>query len=199
MRERTIITLLVVVALGVVMDAPELPAKPPASGVWQLDRTRSQVEFAVTKVPGIRVEGRFTDFGGWIRYDAEHPERSAVRWSARVESVQTGEPDRDATLQGGDYFLASSHPEIGFMSSRVRARGDGSLDVDGSLTIRGIAKPIRIVVVPSRTPQGAPAFSTRFEVDRFDFGVKGGRVMRAGISRQVEIRLLAVPELPVSN
>jgi polyisoprenoid-binding protein YceI len=160
-----------------------------------LDRSRSRVEFAVTKVPGIRVEGRFTDFRGWIRYDAERPERSAVRWSARVESVQTGERGRDETLQSGDYFLASSHPEIGFVSSRVRARGDGSMDVDGILTIRGITKPIRIVVVPSRTPQGTPAFSTRFHVDRFDFGVKGGRVMRAAISRQVEIRLLAVADL----
>ncbi len=195
MRERVIFTLLVVVALRVLLEAPELPAKPTASGAWQLDRTRSHVEFAVTKLPGIRVEGRFTDFQGWIRYDAERPERSAVRWSARVESVETGEPDRDDTLQGGDYFLASSYPELSFVSSRVRSRGDGSMDVDGILTIRGITKPITIVVVPSRTPQGTPAFSTRFQVDRFDFGVTGGRFSRATIGREVEVRLLAVADL----
>lgn len=195
MRERTIITLLLLVSLGALLDRPQLLAKPSGSGSWNLDRSRSRVEFAVTKLPGIRVEGRFTDFQGWMRYDAERPERSAVRWSARVDSVKTGEAGRDETLQGGDYFLASNHPELQFASKRVRARDDGSLDVHGNLTIRGVTRPISIVVIPRRTPQGSPAFSTRFHIDRFDFGVTGGRVMRVTIGREVEIRLLAIPDL----
>lgn len=179
---------------SLILAAVNPAAADDAPTVWRLDRNRSIVEFTVTKFPGIRVDGRFTDFEGEIRHDPRHPERSAVRWHVRVASVRTGEPNRDETLQGSDYFLASRHPVLRFESTRVRPLGDGSLVVDGRLTIRGITKEITTVAVPRAGVDTRAGFSAELSIDRFDFAIVGGRLMRAAIAPEVEIRVVAVPE-----
>lgn len=133
--------------------------------------------------------GRFTDFGGSVRYDSVRPENSAVNWTVRVASVETDAANRDSTLQAPEYFDARRHPELRFRSTRVTALADGALAVDGELTIKGITRPQRII---ARRVHGG--FETTFELDRFDFGIVGGMVMRRLIGRTVRIHLVAIAD-----
>jgi len=61
--------------------------------------------------------------------------------------------------------------------------------VDGEITIKGITRPQRIVATPVDG-----GFETRFELDRFDFQIVGGTVMRRLIGRTVRIHLTAIAE-----
>lgn len=160
--------------------------KPPA-GTWRLDPARSVVQFTVTKLGFEDVTGRFLDFSGSVRYDPADAVNSAVQWAVKVGSVKTDASNRDRSLQSPDYFDATRYPEMTFRSERVRPLGDGRLQVDGAITIRGTTRPLSIVVDPADG-----GFESRFELDRYDFGIVGGSVMGRLIGRTVRIRLLAV-------
>lgn len=153
-----------------------------------LDPARSYVGFTVTKLGFEDVTGTFKDFDVDLRYDPERPDRSWVRWRVRVASVKTDASNRDRSLQSVEYFDTARHPELSFESRRVRPLDDGRLEVEGDLTIRGQTRPLTIVV--QRTADGG-GFETRFEVDRYDFGVAGGRVMGRLIGRMVRVHLVA--------
>lgn len=70
-------------------------------GSWTVDPRQSVVDFTVTKFGREVVQGRFHDFSGSV-------ERDSMRWKVRIASVRTGEPARDETLQGPEFFDARS-------------------------------------------------------------------------------------------
>lgn len=159
------------------------------AGTWRIDPARSVVEFTVTKLGFADVTGRFTKFTGSVRYDPVRHGTSSVEWRVRVASIETDAANRDKTLQEPEYFDARRHPELGFRSTRVRTMRDGRLEVDGALTIKGITRPQRIVATPVDG-----GFQTTFELDRFDFEIVGGTVMRRLIGRTVRVHLTAIAE-----
>ncbi|HEY0874283.1 MAG TPA: YceI family protein [Vicinamibacterales bacterium] len=183
--------LAVIVALAPALTFVPAPSRldphvPPA-GTWQLDPQRSVVEFTVTKLGFADVTGRFLDFAGTVRYDAVQPEHSSVEWIVKVASVRTDAANRDRSLQAPEYFDAARHPELSFRSTRVSALDAGRLQVEGAITIRGTRRPLTLIATPI-----AGGFETRFELDRYDFGVVGGRVMSRLVGRTVRIHLRAI-------
>jgi polyisoprenoid-binding protein YceI len=149
----------------------------------------------VTKWGFAEVEGRFLDFAGTLFHDAAHPERSRVDWRVRIASVETGAPKRDEALQGADYFDAGRHPEMRFVSERVRSLGAGQLEVQGNLTIRGRTRPLTLRVACGGTHvvpgEGTfEIFQTAFTVDRNAYGVVGGSVLGPAISRDVHVKII---------
>jgi polyisoprenoid-binding protein YceI len=159
----------------------------PPPGTWTIDPARSVVQFTVTKLGFEDVTGTFRDFAGVVRYDPANPAESSVEWSVKVGSVKTDASNRDRSLQSVEYFDAARHPEMTFRSERVQSLGNGRLQVDGRITIKGHTRPVSIVVEPS---QGG--FETRFELNRYDFDVVGGSVMGRLIGRTVRVKLVAV-------
>jgi len=78
----------------------------------------------------------------------------------------------------------------------VRADAD-TLRVTGNLTMRGHTRPATLTVRHSGTAS-APVFEASFDVDRYDYGIVGGRVMSRLIGRSVRIDLKVVTLEPTS-
>ena len=168
------------------------------SGTWRIDPARSEVRFTITKLGFEDVTGVFRQSEGDIHYDAANPARSSIQWRVRVASVLTDASNRDSTLQAPEYFDANRHPQLSFVSRRVRARDAASLEVEGDITIRGVTRPITVIVRP-RTTTDAVTFESDFEINRYEFGVNGGPVMGRLIGRIARVHLVAVavaPRLP---
>jgi len=161
------------------------------SPVFRIDPAHSVAQFTVTKLGFSDVVGRFTESGGEVRWHAPEPESGFVRWRVRVASVRTDSRDRDSALQGAEYFDAARHPELVFESTRVRAVSPGVIEVAGRLTMRGVTHEQTLFVRHSGTP-ARPIFETDFEIDRYDFGIAGGRVMGRLIGRTARIHLRLV-------
>jgi polyisoprenoid-binding protein YceI len=172
--------------------------QPPASaatGGWPIDKAHSRVTFTVTKWGFVEVEGRFHEFSGGVVYDEQHPERSRIDWRVRVDSVETGAPNRDQALQGTEYFDAARFPEMQFTSTAVTPRGSGRITVQGQMTIRGKTCPLTIDATYGGTHtvpnEGTYAiFQTEFTLDRYDYGVAGGSMLGPAISREVHVKLI---------
>jgi polyisoprenoid-binding protein YceI len=189
MRRTFILLALIAGVAWPALEAKSIAADGPAR-TWQIDPARSEVRFTVRKLGFEDVTGVFRESDGEIRYDPAQPEASSIRWRVRVASVKTDESNRDESLRGQDYFQAERHPHLSFVSRAVRPRSDGALDVTGDITIRGVTRPLTVVVRPRSTTTGL-TFETDFEVDRYDFGVVGGSVLGRLISRQVRVHIVA--------
>ena len=176
-------------ALTFVPTLARLGPDGPPVGTWRLDPQRSVVEFTVTKLGFADVTGRFLDFGGTVHYDAAQPESSSVEWIVKVGSVRTDAANRDRSLQAPEYFDATRYTELSFRSTRVTRLEDGRLRVEGTITLRGTSRPMIVMAHPIDG-----GFETRFELDRYDFGIVGGRVMSRLIGRTVRIHLRAVAD-----
>ena len=111
---------LAVLFLTLLLSGPASPASTTQTSPRTIDKAHSRVTFTVTKWGFAEVEGRFYDFAGSIAFDEQHPERSQVDWRVRIDSVQTGAPNRDKALQGSDYFDSGRFPEMHFVSERIK-------------------------------------------------------------------------------
>lgn len=182
-------TTLLVLALAAVASPPAEVAG--ASPVFRIDASSSVAQFSVTKLGFSDVNGRFTSMHGEVRWYPHEPETGFVRWSVLAASVSTDSRDRDGALQMAEYFDAARHPELSFESTRVRATRPGLLEVTGNLTIRGVTREQTLIVRHSGTA-ARPVFETDFDLDRYDFGITGGRVMSRLIGRTVRVHLRLV-------
>ena len=99
----------------------------------------------------------------------------ALTGSADASSVVIDEPNFKGHLLTGDFFDVENTPTITFRSTDIRPVEDGSVEVDGELTIRGITKP---VTATGTYAAGSDAFGNdrvAFEleatVDRREYGI----------------------------
>jgi len=144
-----------------------------------------------------RVPGHFTKFEGTISYDTQDVTKSTVNVSIDTASINTEEPKRDAHLKSPDFFDAEKFPKITFVSSKVTAVSANKLKVDGTLTIRGVAKPVTLDVdILGTGPDGwggvRSGFEAKTKINRMDYGVSWNKAIEGGgtvLSEDVDITL----------
>ena len=161
-------------------------AAGPAPVAWNVDAPHSGVEFSV-KHFFTPVTGEFEDYEVELMFDRENPQNSSVSVRIDVNSVNTGNADRDTHLKSGDFFEADQYGIITFESQSVRLVGADQLLVRGPLTIKGqthqVELPITILGVKDipeemRAMLGGveqiASFTTQLKIDRSDYGVGVG-------------------------
>lgn len=159
---------------------------------YKIDTARSTIAFSVHQLLGT-VRGEFHQFGGTIKVDREHPERSSVSVTIQVASIDTKIRNRDEHLLSGGFFDAKRFPVITFHSRRVTRTAADEGEIAGDLTMKGITRPLSLAVklltplangeLPSRT-----RWTVRAEpIRRADFGLMFGSTAEAlsGIGQQV--------------
>ena len=181
------LVLLAVAASGV-------PAR--AADTYNIDPNHSNMGFSIrhffSKVPG-----HFTKFEGTIVYDAADVTKSTVNVSIDAASIDTNVPDRDKHLRSADFFDAEKFPKITFASTKVKSAAANKLQVEGTLTMKGVAKPVTLDVdVLGMGPDAWGGFRSGFEartkVNRMDYGVSWNKAIEGGgtlLGEDVEILL----------
>jgi polyisoprenoid-binding protein YceI len=168
----------------------------PAAGVYSIDPSHSEVGFSVRHLMVSKVRGRFTGVAGRIEVAAD-PLDSKVDARIETATVHTGDDQRDAHLRSADFFAAEEHPEMRFVSRAVRAADRGRYEVDGDLTIRGVALPVTLAVefLGSATdPWGGEriGLSATADIDREAWGLTWNQAIEAGgvlVGRTVRVEL----------
>lgn len=156
----------------------------PAAGEYRIDPAHASAEFTARHIMISKVRGRFAGVTGVISV-GDDPERSSVEATVPVDSLDTGNAQRDQHLRSADFFDVASHPDMMFRSTAVSAVGGGLWDVRGDLTIRDVTREI---ILPVRfeganvTPDGEEriAFSATLELDRDDWGLTWNQSLETG-------------------
>jgi polyisoprenoid-binding protein YceI len=147
------------------------------TGTYGLDPIHSSIGFAV------KYNGIASFRSSFDKYDAQLAD-GVLTGSADVTSITIDEPNFKGHLMSEEFFNAESTPTVTFKSSDVRVAEDGTAEVAGDLTIRGVTKP---VVAKGSFNAGPDAFGNdraNFElstkIDRREFGLNWQNALPTG-------------------
>ena len=112
----------------------------PTTSRWSVDKTHSQVGFAVKHMVVSTFRSRFEDFDATLTSNEDGTLH--LEGSVKADSVAIKDPQLAGHVHAEDFFDVANHPAITFASTLVRAE-DGELIVDGELTIKGKTLPLQ--------------------------------------------------------
>lgn len=121
---------------------------------------------------GEAFNGEFKQFEATISYDPANLAASKFDVSVDIDSVATGDSDRDNALPGDEFFDVGKYPKARFVSTAFRQHGDKVI-ADGNLSIKGVSKPVGLDVGFTPTGDGATLTVTT-KLNRSDFHVGTG-------------------------
>ena len=91
----------------------------------------------------VNVKGVFTEYNASIYTTGEDFLTAEVDFWMNPNSLETKDEKRDAHLRSSDFFDVEHHKEITFTSNTIeKVDNDGSYELWGDLTIKGITKKI---------------------------------------------------------
>ena len=181
------------------------PTADVAVQTWQIDRTHTNVEFAVKHLMIANVKGHFEDVSGVLKGDFSNPGDFELQITIGTASVDTRQAQRDAHLRSPDFFDSERWPEIRFVGRRVKGDVNGEFMLYGDVTIRDVTKELKFRVTNEgsvRDPWGGSrmGFSAKARLDRRDFGLlynqaleTGGFVVGDEIRISIDAEFTAVP------
>jgi polyisoprenoid-binding protein YceI len=153
---------------------------------WVLDPTHSEVTFKVRHLMITNVTGQFTKFEVDVQTQDEDFMTAKATFTADVNSITTGNEQRDGHLKSTDFFDAARFPQIKFVATKYEAvDNDGSYELYGNLTIRDVTKSIKFDVEFGgiiKDPWGntRAGFSISGKINRKEFGLSWHAVTDTG-------------------
>jgi polyisoprenoid-binding protein YceI len=152
---------------------------------WTVVPETSTVGFVGTQ-QGTKFNGRFQTFTAEINLDAADPTKGSIVGTVQLDSVNTRDHDRDASLLDKDWFNAKEFPQAKFESQKIEKAADGSYVANGQLTLKGQTKPIAMKF--TLTGSGATAqFAGSLSINRFDFNVGEGWNDTSWVAQEVAV------------
>ncbi len=147
---------------------------------WTLDTVHSEIAFKIKHMMISTVTGHFEDFQATAKTDGDDFKDAEFNFSAKTESINTKNKDRDTHLKSDDFFNAAQFPELTFVSKSF----DGDKLV-GDLTIRDITKEVTLDasfngVAVDPYGQTKAGLEANGEINRKDFNLTWGAVTEAG-------------------
>jgi polyisoprenoid-binding protein YceI len=144
-------------------------------GTWAIDPIHSSINFSVRHLVVGKIHGRFDQFSGVIAI-AEDGSPS-VSAEVDVNSIDTGNEQREAHIKAPDFFDATQFPTATFVSTAVQADGDDYV-LDGDFTLKGVTRPVTLTLAFNGVSPGmgrgeVAGFDASVVLSRKDFGVGG--------------------------
>ncbi len=152
---------------------------------YKIDPAHSHAQFVVRHMMITNVRGGFRKMEGTVVYDAENASASSMDVTIDVNSLSTGEEDRDTHLKSADFLDAGKYPTITFKSKTVTKDG-ADLKVKGDLTIHGVTREVVLEVESPSGEQKDPYGNARIgasgvtKIKRSDFGLTWNAALETG-------------------
>lgn len=153
---------------------------------WIIDPAHTEISFKVKHMMITSVQGYFRNFEANIVTTGDDFMSAEIDFWAETASVDTGNADRDKHLKSADFFDAENHKQISFQANTYESvDNDGSYELYGDLTIRGITKRIKLDVefggvVTDPWGNEKAGFTINGKVNRSDWGLVWNAQMEAG-------------------
>ncbi len=163
---------------------------------YSIDPVHSSAGFSVRHMLS-KFSSSFTKTTGTITVDRANLENSSVEAAVEIASISTANPDRDKHLQTPDFFDAAKFPAMTFKSKAWKKTGEGTFDVTGDLTIKGVTKEVVLKVTslgfgPGMRPGSQlSGWEATTVIKKSDFGVNGpamlGKVLGDDVTIDISI------------
>lgn len=152
---------------------------------WAIDPTHSEIGFKVKHMMFTNVSGKFNLFEATITNEEDAFETAAITFSAEVNSINTGNDDRDNHLRSADFFDVDSFAKLTFKSTSVQKVNEGLYHINGDLTIKDVTKNITLEAEYSglmKDPWGNTkiGLSLSGKINRKEFGLSWNAALETG-------------------
>jgi len=145
---------------------------PAFAHAWKVDPAHSTLAFTNT-YQNVAYSGQFKRFTAKIDYDPADLARARFDVDVDIASLDTQNGERDEAALGADFFDTAKFPHAHFVTTSFRKTADGEVQTDGQLTLRGVTRPVTLVV--KFVPNGDNAtLDVSAQLDRLDFGIGAG-------------------------
>jgi len=166
---------------------------------WIIDTNHSEVGFKVRHLVISTVSGKFTAFEGTVESSKDDFSDAKISFSTDIESIHTGNEQRDGHLKSADFFDAANHPKLIFVSTSVTKKDGAEFIVKGDLSIRGTTKPIELKAEFGGSQKDfygntIAGFEINGKINRQDFGLTWSAVTETGgivVSDDVKLHINA--------
>ena len=166
---------------------------------YAIDSAHARAHFKVRHLMVASVRGELGTVTGDLLFDEARPSRSSVSAVIDATGINSGNVDRDAHLRSADFLDVANYPTVTFRSIATALREDGTFDVTGDLTIRGVTRQVTLTVELSeevRDPWGnlKRGVTATTRINRKDFNVNWNANLDAGgvvVSDHVDITIEA--------
>jgi polyisoprenoid-binding protein YceI len=181
--------------------APQLCAQQKTKkyntmATWKLDPTHSELSFKVRHLMITNVTGHVGKFDVTAESTDDNFSGGSVQFTADMNTITTGDANRDGHLKTADFFEAEQYPTMKFESTSF----NGS-KLEGHLTIKNITKPVTLDVDfggIGTDPWGnvKAGFSLSGKINRKDWELNWNAPLEAGgVLVSEEVRLHAEIQL----
>ena len=163
------------VACAAALATAAAAAAPAAVPHYALDQAKSSLEFAFTQAGALN-KGHFARFPVTMDFSADNLPASRLEVGVEVNSLDTGDKDRDDTLRGADLLSVAKFPQAHFTAAQIVKTASG-FEASGKLTIRGVTRDTRVPFTFRTASEAGAAvgyMSGKVTIRRLDFGVGQG-------------------------
>ena len=153
---------------------------------WGIDHAHSEIGFRVKHLMIANVRGTFKEFDASIYTTEEDFMSAEIDFWLNPASINTGDEKRDAHLRSADFFDVENFKEINFTANTYKnADKNGSYELYGDLTIKGIKKQIKLDVefggvVKDPWKNHKAVFSINGKINRKDWGLNWNTALETG-------------------
>ena len=145
---------------------------------WDIIREESALTFTANQ-EGTDFEGQFRAFDGMITFDPKTPEEGTARIIIDLNSVATGNDERDKSVKEKDWFDVATLPTASYIVDRMeKGNADGKFIAKGRLILRGIERPLDLPfdLLITTTDGLMTAHATgETKLNRLEFGIGEGQ------------------------
>ena len=179
-----------------------------AKTTWKIDPVHSEIQFKAKHLMITTVTGHLRKYDLVVETEGDDFTKfSMIVFTADVNSIDTGNEQRDTHLKSADFFSGSEFDQIKFEGSKFEKSGD-DYELYGDLTIRGVTKPITLNaefggIVADPYGQTKAGFTVDGKISRKDFGLTWNAVTEAGhvvVSDEIrihcEVQLVKQAQVP---
>lgn len=158
-------------AMGVVAFA----GRAGAQTQFAFDQTHGRLTFSARVMGLIGATSSFARFRCRMTLDPARPTAARIAIEADAGSIEN---DRDSVvemLRGPAWFDAARYPGVRFEGAATGAGDAVRFPVAGTITLRGVARPLGFDATLGERRQGAALFSATGAISRSDFGMVADR------------------------
>lgn len=165
--------------------------------IYKIDPMHSEVTFKVKHLMITNVTGSFQQFDATMEANAEDFSDAKISFEADINSISTGNEQRDTHLKSDDFFSAEQFPKLSFTSTSFTHKGGSDYVLIGDLTIKGNTKPVSLNVefggrMTDFYGQDKAGFEISGKINRSEFGLTWSAVTEAGgvvVSDEIKLNL----------
>jgi len=164
---------------------------------WKIDNAHSRIEFKVKHLVVTTLGGHFNKFDATMESNKEDFTDAKISFEADVDSISTGNEQRDGHLKSDDFFNAATYPKLKFISTSIKKVDAENFRLIGNLTMRDKTLPITLDVIHGGTTKNhfgktVAGFNVTGKINRKDFGLKWSATTEAGnvvVSDEVKLAM----------